>query len=68
MVDARLLVDLVRAAVAGDGTLVRATSRRVVRTVRLGDVVLDERVRRPAVDGEVAVSIRPVVGIVVDRP
>lgn len=59
---------MVRAAVAGDGTLVRATSGRVVRTVRLRDVVLDERVRRPAVDGEVAVSIRPVVGIVVDRP
>lgn len=51
LVHARLLVDVVGGAVGDDGALERAAGRRVVRAERLGDVVLDERVRGPAVDG-----------------
>jgi hypothetical protein len=43
------------------------TRRWVVRPERLDDVVLDQRVLRPAVDGEVAVAVWLVVGVEVDR-
>ena len=46
----------------------RTLKRRVVRPVVLDDVVLDEWVRRPAVDGQVAVTGLTKVGGVLDRP
>ena len=52
----RRLVDVVRAAVAGDGALVR--SRGPVGAPVVDDVVLDERVRRPPVEGQVGVAGR----------
>jgi hypothetical protein len=61
LVDARGRVDVVRAAVRRDVALERPRLvRREVRVV-LDDVVLDQRVRRPAVDGQVA-RARGVVG------
>jgi hypothetical protein len=68
LVHALRLVNVVRAAVGGHGALVREPAGRVVRPKVLGDVVLDERVRRPAVHGEVRVAGRLVVGVEVDRP
>lgn len=67
-VDGRLvgaggLGNLVRGAVRGDGALVLRLRRRVVRAKVLDDVVLDERVAGPAVDGEVRVA----VGVVLAR-
>jgi hypothetical protein len=61
-------VDVVSSAIAGDGSLLGATRTRVVGTVRLDDVVLNERVGRPAVDGEVAVAIGVVGTREVDGP
>ena len=46
----------VSAAVAGDGTEVRAGRTRVVRAVRLDHIVLDQRVGGPAVEGYEAVA------------
>ena len=54
-------VDVVGAAVAVDRTLVLCTRRGIIRAERLDDVVLHQRVPRPAVDGEVGVA-RWVVG------
>jgi hypothetical protein len=68
LVDARAFVDVVRAPVGGDGALVGEPAGRVVRAEVLGDVVLDERVRRPALDGEVRVAGRRVVGVERDGP
>jgi hypothetical protein len=53
LVDAARLVDVVGAAVVFDGAEPAGARRRVVRAVRLDDVVLDERVGGPAVQGEV---------------
>jgi hypothetical protein len=53
LVDAARLVDVVGAAVVIDGAEPAGARRRVVRAVRLDDVVLDERVGSPAVQGEV---------------
>ena len=50
------LVDVVGGAVGGDGSETLGTGRRVVGAKVLDDVVLDERVAGPAVDGEVAVA------------
>ena len=60
--------NVVGRAVRVDGALLGRTSRRVVRAVALDDVVLDERARRPAVHGEVAIAIGIVVGGVLDVP
>ena len=57
---------LVDAAVAGHGALVRGARRRVVRPKVLDNVVLDQRVARPAVDGQVAVAVGAVGPAVVD--
>jgi hypothetical protein len=55
-VDALGRVNVVGCAVAGDLALVGGAGRRVVRAVRLNDVVLDQRRGGPAVDGEVRVA------------
>jgi hypothetical protein len=62
------LVDGVGPVVAVDGAQLRQPGRGVVGAVRLGDVVLDQRVLGPAVDGEVGVSIRVEGGRVGDGP
>lgn len=67
LVDARGLVDVVGAAVRGDAAEAGGARGRVVGAEVLDDVVLDERVGRPAVHGEVAVAVGLVVGVVVDR-
>jgi hypothetical protein len=51
------LGNLVRRAISGDGALVLGVGRRVVGAEVLNDVVLDERVAGPAVDGEVRVAV-----------
>ena len=72
-VDRRLVgtdiqVDVVSATIRGDSTLVSSTSGGVVVTERLGNVVLDEWVRGPAVDRQVTVAVGLVVGGVGDGP
>jgi hypothetical protein len=57
LVGAGALRNLVRGAVGGDGALVLRLRRRVVRAEVLDNVVLDERVAGPAVDGEVGVTV-----------
>jgi hypothetical protein len=57
LVGAGALRNLVRGAVGGDGALVLRLRRRVVRAEVLDNVVLDERVAGPAVDGEVGVAV-----------
>jgi hypothetical protein len=56
LVGASALGNLVRGAVGGDGTLVLRLRGRVVRAEVLDDVVLDQRVAGPAVDGKVGVA------------
>jgi len=48
--------DVVLAAVAGDGTLLHSRGDGVVGAVGFDNVVLDQGVASPAIDGEVAVS------------
>ena len=62
LVDTRRLVDVVGRAGGGDGALEGETRAGVVGTEVLEDVVLDERVRGPAVDGQVGVTCGDVVG------
>jgi hypothetical protein len=57
LVGTSALGNLVRGAVRGDGTLVLRLRGRVVGTEVLNDVVLDERVAGPAVDGKVRVAV-----------
>jgi hypothetical protein len=57
LVGAGALGNLVGAAVGSDSTLVLRLRRRVVRAEVLDNVVLDERVAGPAVDGEVGVAV-----------
>jgi hypothetical protein len=57
LVGAGALRNLVRGTVGGDGALVLRLRGRVVRAKVLDDVVLDQRVTGPAVDGEVGVAI-----------
>lgn len=66
LVGARRLGDLVRGAVDVDGALARGLRGRVVRAKVLDHVVLDERVARPPVDGQVRVAVGAVVGRVGD--
>jgi hypothetical protein len=60
------LRNLVVAAVNVDRTLVLGVGRRVVGTKVLNDIVLDERVAGPAVDGKVRVAVGAVVARVGD--
>lgn len=66
LVGADTLVDIVDRAVGGDGTHVLETAAGVVGAVGLEDVVLDEGVLAPAVDGEVRVTLRRVGTLEVD--
>lgn len=61
-------VNIVGSAVGGDGALVGKAGGWVVGSVAFEDVVFHERRGGPAVDGEVGVSVRLVVGRVGDGP
>lgn len=65
LVDALGAVDVVHAAVALDRAQLLRAAGRVVRPERLHDVVLDERVSRPPVHGQVAVDVGAVPRAVV---
>lgn len=64
LVNAGGLVDVVGSAIALHGADERGRAAGVERAVGLDDVVLDEGALGPAVDGEVAVAVRLVVGCV----
>jgi hypothetical protein len=51
------LCDLVAGTVGGDGTLDLSLGGGVIAAEVLNDVVLDERVAGPAVDGKVGVAV-----------
>lgn len=58
--------DVVGAAINLDGALLLSTGGGVVVTELLDDVVLDQRVLGPSVDGEVAVAVGLVLSLVRD--
>lgn len=58
LVDLLVLIDIVGGTVTGNSTLVGHARARVVGTVVLQDVVLDERASSPAVNGEVSIARR----------
>jgi hypothetical protein len=62
LVCAGSLEDVVGTTVAGDGALLLSSRRGVVRAVRLDDVVFDEGVAGPAVEGDVGVYVCGVPG------
>lgn len=69
--DGRLVVagrdkDVIVAAIRVDGALPLCTAGRVVGAVRLNNIVLNERVAGPAVDGEVAIALGSKVAAIVD--
>jgi hypothetical protein len=66
LVSADTLVDIVDGAVSGDGAHVLKTAAGVVCAVGLEDVVLDEGVLAPAIDGEVRVTLGRVGSLEVD--
>lgn len=61
-------VDIVNGSVRGDGALVCASTAGVVVAVGLDDVVLDQGVSGPAIDGEIAVAARGEGAAVGDVP
>jgi hypothetical protein len=65
LVGARRLQDVVGAAVGGDAAFLLRGGGGVVRAVGLNDVVLDERVARPAVQRDVRVDVGGVPGTAV---
>lgn len=67
LVSAGRLSDLVRAAVRGHGAFVGRLGRRIVGAEVLNDVVLDQGVAGPAVDGKVGVAVGVVGTGVSDR-
>lgn len=58
LVDLLVLIDIVGGTVTGNSTLVGHAGARIVGTVVLQDVVLDERASSPAVNGEVSITRR----------
>lgn len=66
LVSTDTLVDIVDRTVSGDGTHVLEPAAGVVCAVGLEDVVLDEGVLAPAVDGEVRVTLGRVGALEVD--
>jgi hypothetical protein len=58
--------DVVGAAIDLDSSLLLGSSGRIVVTELLDDVVLDQRVSGPSVDGEVAVAVGLVLSLVRD--
>lgn len=67
-VHALRLVNVVGSAVRGDRALLGGARGRVVGTEALDDVVLDERVGGPTVDGEVTVADGGIVAREGDGP
>ena len=67
-IGAGALENIVHGPVDGDGPLVRGARGGVVGPEVLDDVVFDERVARPAVDGEVGVAVVLVAAGVLDYP
>src|SRR5688572_26845062 len=66
LVDLLVLVDVVRAAVAADRAHVR--SGRPVGAPAIDDVVLDEWVPRPTIEGQIGIAVRRKhAGVVADR-
>ena len=61
-------VDIVGVAIGGDRTFLSSTTAWVESTEVLNDVVLNERISGPAVDGQVAVAIGLVSASVGDGP
>jgi len=68
LVDALGLVDIVYRSVGGDGAFGRGAGGGVIGAKVLDDVVLDERIGRPTVDGKVTVAARCEGTAEVDRP
>lgn len=66
LLSADTLVDIVDGAVSGDGTHVGETAAGVVGAVGLEDVVLNQGVGAPSVDGEVRVALGRVATLEVD--
>jgi hypothetical protein len=66
LVRARRSGNIVSTAVALEAAFALRPAAGIVRAVGFDDVVLDERVTSPAVDGEVAVTLRLEVAAVVD--
>jgi hypothetical protein len=66
LVSANALIDIVGRAVRGHGAHVLETTAGVVGAVGFEDVVLDQGVLAPAVDGEVGVALRRVGTLEVD--
>jgi hypothetical protein len=66
LVCANALVDIVGRAVRGHGAHVLETAAGVVGAVGFEDVVLDEGVLAPAVDGEVGVSLGGITALEID--
>ena len=58
LVDAAGLGDGIGAAILGDGAELGGLRRGIVVAERLDDVVLDQRVLGPPVDGQIAVALR----------
>jgi hypothetical protein len=66
LVSANTLVDIVDRTISGNGAHVLKTAAGVVGAVGLEDVVLDEGVLAPAVDGEIRVALGRVGALEVD--
>ena len=66
LVDASRLGNLVGSSVGLESTVVLSVGARVVRAERLNDIVLYEGVASPAVDSEVAVTLRAERATIVD--
>ena len=58
--------DVVASAIACNGPLALCCGSWVVRSVRLDDVVLDQCISSPAINGKVAVAVGLVGSVVVD--
>jgi hypothetical protein len=58
LVDLLVLIDIVGGTVTGNSTLVSHAGARVVGTVVLQDVVLDEWASSPAINGKVSITRR----------
>jgi len=67
LIDALRLVNVIRAAVTGDAAFALRPLAGVVAAEVLDDVVLDERLLGPAVEGQVRVALRVVRALILDR-
>jgi hypothetical protein len=62
LVDAGSLIDIISSAIRLNRALLRRSGRRVVRAIRLNDVVLDKGIARPAIERNVAVDASGIPG------